>query len=69
MKVKVHENLLVTFESLEPGTCFSIDGKYYMKLRSAHGETNAVNLVNATLAIFEGCEMVVPYYDTEVTLR
>lgn len=69
MKVKVHENLLVTFASLEPGTCFEIGGRYYMKLRSAHGEANAVNLQNATLAILECDEMVAPYYDTEVTLR
>ena len=69
MKVKVHENLLVTFASLEPGTCFAAKGYYYMKLLSAHGETNAVNLLNATLAILECDEMVMPYYDTEVTLR
>lgn len=69
MKVKVHENQLATFASLQPGTCFEIDGKYYMKLRAIPEEANAVNLQSGSLAIIECGAMVIAYYDAEVTLK
>lgn len=69
MNIKVINTVTARFDSIEPGTAFESDNHYYIKLRSAAPECNAVNIKHGTLALFDDYNIVKPYYNAEVTLR
>jgi hypothetical protein len=70
MKVNIKDSALVRFEEIEPSECFQWRGNYYMKTRTSDVLTNnAVNLHSGCLTSMDLQEEVLPYYNTEVTLR